>query len=119
MRGRGLNAPEQLYGLDGIFQIAVTTEEGVVVRLKGLPFQSKINWRGRSSSVTSQSADIEASTGEGIVVDYTTTDSIRCSVRAFGYPEVKFGKFLPAAQQPTPTELVFRKAKFLRSNVPP
>ena len=48
-----------------------------------------------------------------------TPDSIRCSVRAFGYPEVKFGKVLPAAQQPTPTELVFRKAKFLRSNVPP
>jgi len=48
-----------------------------------------------------------------------TPDSIRCCVRAFGYPEVKFGKVLPAAQQPTPTELVFRKAKFLRSNVPP
>src|SRR5690349_7745275 len=41
VRGRGLNAPERLYGSDGIFQIAVTTEEGVVVRLKGLPFQSK------------------------------------------------------------------------------
>jgi len=48
-----------------------------------------------------------------------TPDSIRCSVRAFGYPEVKFGKVLPAAQQPTPKELVFRKAKFLRSNVRP
>jgi hypothetical protein len=78
VRGRGLNAPERLYGSDGIFQIAVTTEEGLVVRLKGLPFQSKINWRGRSSSVASQSADIEASTGEGIVVDYTTTGYRAC-----------------------------------------
>jgi hypothetical protein len=78
VRGRGLNAPERLYGSDGIFQIAVTTDEGVVVRLKGLPFQSKINWRGRSSSVASQSADIEASTGEGIVVDYTTTGYRAC-----------------------------------------
>jgi hypothetical protein len=79
VRGRGLNAPERLYGSDGIFQIAVTTEEGVVVRLKGLPFQSKINWEGRSASVASQSADIEASTGEGIVVDYTTTGYRACS----------------------------------------
>ena len=78
VRGRGLNAPERLYGSDGIFQIAVITDEGVIVRLKGLPFQSKINWRGRSSSVASQSADIEASTGEGIVVDYTTTGYRAC-----------------------------------------
>src|ERR1051326_69266 len=79
LRGRGLNAPERLYGSDGIFQVAVTTEEGVVVRLKGLPFQSKINWEGRSASVASQSEDIEASTGEGIVVDYTTTGYRACS----------------------------------------
>jgi len=79
VRGRGLNAPERLYGSDGIFQIAVTRAEGGVVRLKGLPFQSKIEWQGRSASVASQSADIEASTGEGIVVDYTTTGYRACS----------------------------------------
>src|SRR3954453_4627655 len=32
VRGRGLNAPERLYGSAGIFQIAVTTPEGVVIR---------------------------------------------------------------------------------------
>lgn len=58
--------PELTYRLT--LNVAVPPLE-TTVRLKGLPFQSKINWEGRSASVASQSADIEASTGEGIVVD--------------------------------------------------
>lgn len=78
LRGRGLNAPERLYGSDGLFQIEVSAANGSVVRRKGLPFQSKTNWRGRSASVASQAADIQASTGEGLVIDYTSTGYRAC-----------------------------------------
>jgi hypothetical protein len=71
LRGRGLNAPERLYGSDGLFQISVTDDSGRVLRRKGLPFQSKVNWRGRSKSLAAQSKDMQRSTGEGLVVDYT------------------------------------------------
>jgi hypothetical protein len=59
VRGHGLNAPEQLYGSNGIFQIAATTEEALSSELSACRF--------------TKCADIEVSTGEGIVVDYTTT----------------------------------------------
>lgn len=78
LRGRGLNAPERLYGSDGLFQIEVSAPDGSVLRRKGLPFQSKTNWRGRSASVASQAADIQASTGEGLVIDYASTGYRAC-----------------------------------------
>lgn len=68
--------PELTYRLT--LNVAVPALE-TTVRLKGLPFQSKINLEGRSASVASQSADIEASTGEGNVVDYTITGYRACS----------------------------------------
>lgn len=72
LRGRGLNAPERLYGSDGIFQIEVRNQYGDSVRKKGLPFQAKTNWRNLNSKVASQAADMRASTGEGIVIDYSS-----------------------------------------------
>lgn len=60
LRGRGHNAPEKLYGSDGIFQIEIASADGTVLRRKGLPFQSKTNWRGRNRSVASQAEKMQA-----------------------------------------------------------
>lgn len=78
LRGRGLNAPERLYGSDGLFQISVSNEFDEILRQKGLPFQSKTNWRGRSKAVASQSRDIQQTTGEGLVIDYSATGYRTC-----------------------------------------
>ena len=48
LRGRGPNAPERLYGSDGLFQISISNEYGQILRQKGLPFQSKTNWQSYS-----------------------------------------------------------------------
>jgi len=82
IRGRGLNAPERLYGSDGIFQISVYDETGQTLRTKGLPFQSKTNWRGKSASVVNQSADIEHSLGSGLVLNFTDHGYEACSTQA-------------------------------------
>lgn len=78
LRGRGLNAPERLYGSDGLFQIVVSDEYGNILRQKGLPFQSKTNWRGKSKAVVSQCRDIQQTTGEGLVIDYSATGYKSC-----------------------------------------
>lgn len=70
LRGRGLNAPERLYGSDGLFQIAITTGAGTVLRMKALPFQAKTNWRGRNRSLANQALDMQRTTGSGLVIDY-------------------------------------------------
>ncbi len=79
LRGRGINAPERLYGSDGLFQISVSNEFGETLRQKGLPFQAKTNWRGSSKAVASQSSDMEQTTGEGLVIDYSSTGYKACS----------------------------------------
>ncbi len=81
LRGRGINAPERLYGADGIFQIAVLDHLGAVLRQKALPFQSKTDWRGRSKTVAAQSTDIQSSFGEGIVIDYSRRGYRACSTK--------------------------------------
>jgi len=78
LRGRGLNAPERLYGSDGLFQILVSNENDEILRQKGLPFQSKTNWQGRSQAVASQARDIQQTTGEGLVIDYSATGYRTC-----------------------------------------
>jgi len=82
IRGRGLNAPERLYGTDGIFQIAILDASGQVAFTKGLPFQSKVNWRGRDSRLTAQASEIQFALGGGIVVDYAATGYMACSTLA-------------------------------------
>lgn len=78
VRGRGRDAPERLYGSDGIFQITVTDEHGEVVRQKGLPFQSKKNWSGRNSALADQARDMQSSTGEGLIIDFTPNGYSAC-----------------------------------------
>ena len=78
VRGRGRDAPERLYGSDGIFQITVTDEHGMVVRQKGLPFQSKKNWSGTNSVLANQARDMQSSTGEGLIIDFTPNGYSAC-----------------------------------------
>lgn len=82
LRGRGKNAPEKKYGSDGIFQIEVKDERGVVIRAKGLPFQSKKNWTGTNRKLASQAADMERHTPGGIVVDFNRRGYMACPAQA-------------------------------------
>lgn len=82
IRGRGLNAPERLYGSDGIFQIAVYGANGETLRSKAVPFQSKTNWRGRSASVLKQSSDIQRSLQGGLVLNFTDRGYEACTTEA-------------------------------------
>lgn len=82
LRGRGLNAPEKLYGPDGLFQIEVIDEFARVVRRKALPFQAKTNWRGTSKAVFKQSRDIENSLGGGIMVNFSDHGYEACTTKA-------------------------------------
>lgn len=81
LRGRGKSAPERIYGSDGIFQIKVFDENGRIIRSKGLPFQSKKNWRGKNKKLLSQVKDMERSTPGGIVVDFNSTSYGACRVK--------------------------------------
>jgi hypothetical protein len=72
VRGRGANAPEKSTGADGIFQITVSGSDGKTLRTKGLPFQSKKNWRGQDASLLKQTRELMRQCGGGIVIDYTS-----------------------------------------------
>ena len=78
LRGRGKNAPERIYGSDGIFQIKVFDSRGNVIRSKGLPFQSKKNWKGTNSKLSDQAKDMERFTPGGIVVDFNSSGYKAC-----------------------------------------
>lgn len=82
IRGRGPNAPERLYGSDGIFQITVTDRAGQVAAQKGLPFQSKMTWRGKNGSLLSQVERMEGATPGGIVIDFGPTGYKACTAKA-------------------------------------
>lgn len=73
------NAPERLYGADGLFQISVLDEFGNVLRSKGLPFQAKTDWKGKNSEIARQSRDIQSSLGAGIVVNYRKAGYQACT----------------------------------------
>jgi hypothetical protein len=81
LRGRGACAPEKRYGSDGLFQIVVATEQVKLVQ-KGLPFQSKINWRGRNAALLEQAQLMEQETPGGVVVDYSVTGYKACPAYA-------------------------------------
>lgn len=76
IRGRGAGAPEKSLGADGIFQIEVHDENGV--RRKGLPFQSKKQWRGTDSKLLNQTMDMIRTAGGGIVIDYRPNQYTAC-----------------------------------------
>jgi hypothetical protein len=71
IRGRGPGAPEKHLGADGIFQLDISAQGVGSVFRKGLPFQSKKNWKGRDSKLVKQARLMEQTMGGGIVIDYT------------------------------------------------
>lgn len=82
LRGRGKNAPERIFGSDGLFQISVEDAFGRVVRRKGLPFQSKMNWRGKRADLLRQATLMEQLTPGGIVIDFSPSGYSACSAKA-------------------------------------
>ncbi|TKR34130.1 hypothetical protein FCE95_07655 [Luteimonas gilva] len=78
LRGRGPNAPEKRLGADGIFQIEVANNRGDVIRRKGLPFQAKTNWRGKSSTLLRQAELMEQMSPGGLVIDYSSNGYKAC-----------------------------------------
>lgn len=82
IRGRGPRAPERVYGSDGIFQIRVKDKTGQIVAQKGLPFQSKMNWKGKDSSLLKQIKTMEETTPGGIVIDFALTGYKACTAKA-------------------------------------
>lgn len=103
-RGRGHNAPEKLYGTDGIFQLEVTDEHGRVIGKKGLPFQAKTEWKGKDKALAGQSAAIDNSLRGGIVINFTPNGYEACPTSAatqFGgsHPMVKKAGMLKSLGQ--------------------
>lgn len=82
IRGRGPGAPEKALGADGIFQISVTDKTGKVIRQKGLPFQSKVNWTGTDGKLARQALEMERMTDGGLVIDYSTNGYKACPSKA-------------------------------------
>lgn len=76
IRGRGPGAPERSLGADGIFQIEVRDERGLW--RKGLPFQSKKQWRSKDGKLLKQVHDMIESAGDGIVIDYRPNHYSAC-----------------------------------------
>lgn len=81
LRGRGKNAPERIYGSDGIFQIRIYDANGNVIRSKGLPFQSKKNWKGKNKKLSDQVRDMEQYTPGGIVIDFNSASYGACRAK--------------------------------------
>lgn len=71
IRGRGPGAPERRYGADGLFQIVVTDSLGTTVRQKALPYQAKMNWKGRNKGLFEQAVQMQSRFDGGIVVNFT------------------------------------------------
>ena len=79
LRGRGKNAPEKKFGSDGIFQISVADSQGRIIRSKGLPFQSKKEWRRSDKKLAEQAKQMEEYTLGGIVIDFSRCGYKACS----------------------------------------
>lgn len=81
LRGRGKNAPEKLYGPDGVFQIEIVDELTKSKFIKTLPFQAKTNWKGVHSALAGQCQNINASLRGGIVVNFLSDGYEACSTK--------------------------------------
>lgn len=79
IRGRGPNAPERLLGIDGIFQLSVKNIEGDIAAVKGLPFQSKKNWKGVNKELLGQVVKMEHASPGGIVIDFSSSGYKACT----------------------------------------
>lgn len=78
IRGRGPNAPEKKYGSDGLFQIEVVDAVSGEYFQKGLPFQSKMNWKGSNKKLYEQAVLMQNQVGSGIVIDFSATNYMAC-----------------------------------------
>lgn len=81
LRGRGHDAPEKRFGPDGIFQLQISAN-GVPSFRKGLPFQAKKNWKGRSRELADQARAMQRNLRGGIVIDYTAYGYTACNIAA-------------------------------------
>ncbi len=103
VRGRGPGAAENRFGVDGVFQMRVAARGGRVIRQKALPFQAKMNWRGKNKDLATQARKMEALQG-GIVIDYTPAGYKACPSQAVvaangSRPQVeRFGVVRPLGQ---------------------
>lgn len=52
-----------------------------MIRAKGLPFQSKKNWKGKNNTLKSQAENMERFTPGGIVIDFNHTGYEACSAK--------------------------------------
>lgn len=82
IRGRGKGAPEKRYGADGLFQLSVHHRGGRLLRVKGLPFQSKTMWRGVNKSLYGQVQTMQEMLRSGVVVDFSPTGYKACTIQA-------------------------------------
>jgi hypothetical protein len=79
IRGRGPNAPEKVFGTDGIFQIRVSNLDGSVARQKALPFQAKKEWTGTDPKMPSQCNEMLDHFGGGLIIDFTDGSYEACN----------------------------------------
>lgn len=81
IRGRGRGAPERIYGADGIFQLSVSNKDGKEVAVKGVPFQSKKNWKGKNGDLLDQAIKMETKVPGGIVIDFGPNGYKACTAK--------------------------------------
>ena len=81
LRGRGFNAPEKIFGADGIFQLEVNDQSDRCLLKKGLPFQAKKLWGKTDKKLVSQSKKILETLKQGIVINYTPSGYKACSAQ--------------------------------------
>lgn len=82
----------------------ITDQSGQIAAQKGLPFQSKMNWKNKNTSLLSQVRTMEASTPGGIVIDFGPTGYKACTAKAALAASAnrrsveKYGAMLPLGQ---------------------
>ncbi len=85
VRGRGMNAPEKIYGIDGIIQLSVYDDsyrdfDGKLKTKKILPFQAKNGWSGTDKKLLEQVKKMYEKLGTGIVIDYSDSGYKACEL---------------------------------------
>ena len=82
VRGRGPRAPEKLYGTDGLIQLLVKDIADNIAATKGLPFQSKMKWRGKDQKLYEQAGHMQERISGGIVIDFNPVKYMACTTKA-------------------------------------
>lgn len=79
IRGRGPGAPERRYGADGLFQISVRDQWGIVLRQKAVPYQAKMNWKGKNTDLYGQAMKMQKHFDSGVVISFTERGYRACA----------------------------------------